>query len=361
MSIQFTASSRMPVADSEDPFKKYWWAILFGFVLTGAWLCLPVMETSVGSTRVDTSKPAFDPNSGSSLDSLENPGGAPGSALDLSMDGLGGRKSRSDEVIASMLYQAPAEVGGAAAAGKPLGASSGSASLAQQLKSVGAKKAKDASGWSEKAQRGFTAPHLSANGMSGLGSTSGGSGASASASSGIGAFGAKSAEIGFGSTHGLHDDGSADGPAPGGMQALRSAAKTAAAAAAAHSNDVAKGGAGSFFDGSKGADSSIGGPGGNDLGGAYEALDAAPTNLKMNDPKMDKKELKPPPATDVPTAADDNTKQMMMMLASTVVGGLIGGTTGQMVMMMGTMMMQQQASQAAEKRAMERQKSVSHG
>lgn len=347
MSFQLSAASpRMSVSvgAADDPYKKYWWAILAGLVLTGAWLCLPIMETPVGSARVDTSKPAVDPNAESSLDSVENPNGAAGGALDLSMDGAGKRKSRSDEAIASMLYQAPPEAG-AAAAGAPLGAATGSASLAQQLKSVGAKKPDD-SGWGEKAQRGFAAPHLSGGGgLSGMGSASGGS--SASASSGVSAFGASSAQIGLGSTRGLKDDGSADKMATG-MQALRGAAQTSMAAAAAKSNDAARGGSGAMFDGSKGQNAGIGGPAGGD-NGAYSALDAAPTNLKINDPKlMDKKELKDPPAADVPTAAggNDMAKQLAMMAATAVIGGLIPGVGGQMAMMMGMMMMQQQQAKA---------------
>lgn len=353
MSVQLSAASpRVSVGAADDPYKRYWWAILAGFVLTGAWLCLPILETPVGSARVDTSKPAADPNAESSLDSVENPSGAAGGALDLSMDGSGKRKSKSDEAIASMLYQAPPEAG-AAATGAPLGAASGSASLAQQLKNVGDKK-KDDSGWGEKAQKGFAAPRLGGGGgLSGVGSASGGSSASASASAGASAFGSSNAQIGFGSTRGLKDDGSADKMA-GGMQALRNAAKTSMAAAAAKSNDAARGGSGAMFDGSKGRNAGIGVPAGGD-GGAYSALDAAPTNLKLNDPKLNSKELKAPPAADVPTAATDQNKQMMMMLATTLVGGVIGGTTGQMVMMMGMMVMQQQQTKAAEAESAKRQ------
>lgn len=346
MSVQLSAASpRVSVAAADDPYKKYWWAILAGFVLTGAWLCLPILETPVGSARVDASKPAANPNAESSLDSVDNPNGAAGAALDLSMGGAGKRKSRSDEAIASMLYQAPPEAG-AAAAGAPLGAASGSASLAQQLKSVGDKK-KDDSGWGEKAQKGFAAPRLGGGGgLSGMGSASGGS--SASASAGASAFGSSNAQIGFGSTRGLKDDGSADKTAAG-MQALRGAAKASMAAAAAKSNDAARGGAAAMFDGSKGQNGVIGGPAGGD-NGAYAALDAAPTNLKLNDPKLNSKELKDPPAADVPSAAggDQMGKQLLMMAATAIIGGMIPGAGGQMVMMMGMMMMQQQQAKAAE-------------
>src|SRR3569832_2915644 len=152
------------------------------------------METPVGSIHVDThAKPgAADPAySEQSLDPSDNPSGAPGGARDLSMDGAK-RKSKSGdgtEDMTSMLYQAPPEPGAAAAAGKPLGdakAGSASASLAQQLKDAGKKT--DASGWNEKAQRGFSSPHLAGGSLPGFGSTSGGSSASAGGG-GNGAFG----------------------------------------------------------------------------------------------------------------------------------------------------------------------------
>jgi hypothetical protein len=361
MQSSFMASSpRVSVAPADDPYKKYWWGILAGFVLVGGWLCLPVMEAPVGSAHVDTSKPAVDPNAEQSLDSVDGSIGAAGSAIDLSMDGAGKRKSKSDEAIASMLYQAPPDAG-AAAAGAPLGAASSSISLAQQLKTVGSKKSDDTGGWGEKAQKGFTAPHLGGGGgLSGLGGGGGGSSASASASSGMGAFGSRASQIGFGSTKGLKDDGSAD-KAETGMQALKSAAQTSAAAAASKSNDAARGGSGSFFDGSKGATSDVGLPaGGPNDAGAYAALDAAPTNLKVNDPTLDKKELKPPPATDVPQAADNSQmmKQLAMMAATALIGGMIPGAGGQMVMMMGMMMMQQQQAKEAEAKSAAQQKAA---
>lgn len=333
--------------------------ILGGFVLTGAWLCLPIMETPVGSASVNTSKPAVDSGAEQSLDSV-GAGNATGSAIDLSMDGAGKRKGKSDEAIASMLYQAPPEAG-AAAAGAPLGSSTGgsSASLAQVLKSVGDKK-KDEAGWGEKAQKGFSAPRLGGSGMSGLGGGGGGSSASASASSGMGAFGSKGSQISFGGAKGLKDDGSADKTATGTQAALKGAAKASIAAAAAKSNDAARGGAGSFFDGSKGQAAAVGMPAGGPSGD-YAALDAAPTNLKLNDPKLDQKELKAPPGTDVPTAASDDNqmaKQMAMMVATAVIGGMLPGAGGQMVMMMGMMMMQQQQAQASAAKSAAEQKAA---
>lgn len=351
MSVQL--SPAMPrtsysVGSADDQYKKYWVAILIGFVVTGAWLCLPIMETPVGSTHVDASKPAVDPNASQSLDSVDNPSGAPG--LNLSMDGVKSRKSLSDQPVESMLYQAPAEAAaGAAAAGAPLGAASGGASgsLAQQLKDVGDKKSAS-SGWGEKAQRGFNAPHLGSS-LSGFGGTSGGSGASA----GVSAFGSSNAQIGFGTTKGLHEDGGADKAPAGGVAALRRVAAMSQQAAANRSNDGATSGGSRIFDGTKA--NAIGAPGGPAGAATYEALDAAPMNLKLNDPKLQNKELKEPAAVDVPSAAggSDMGKQLAMMAATVIVGGVVGGMAGTMIMSMGTMLIQQQESQAAEKRSQE--------
>ncbi|MDE2143432.1 MAG: hypothetical protein KGJ84_13575 [Elusimicrobia bacterium] len=344
MSVQLTAASprvTVSVSADDDPFKKYWWLILVGFVLTGLWLCLPGMEASVGSAHVDTSKPVAGATSEQSLDSVDNPAGAEGGALDLSMDGAGKRKDKGVESFESMLYQPPPEPG-AAAPGAPLGASAGSASLAQQLKSVGGAKAKDASGWDEKARTGFASPHLSGSGLSGAGSSSGGS--SASASAGGGAFGSSNAQISFGNTHGLKDDGGESASA-GGLAALRTAAKTAGAAAASRSNDAARAGVGSFFDGSKGRSAGIAGDAGGS--GTYAELDAAPANLKANNPDLNKKEIKAPPSTPAPASADNQMgKQLLMMAATAVIGGMIPGVGGQMVMMAGMMLMQQQQAKA---------------
>lgn len=351
MSVQLTAvSPRLSsVGAADDPYKKYWVAILIGFVMTGMWLCLPIMETPVGSAHVDTSKPAVDPNASQSLDSLDNPAGAQG--FSVSMEGLK-HKSKSDEPIESMLYQAPAEpTNGAAASGAPLGSASASASaasLAQALKDVGEKK--DASGWNEKAQKGFTAPRLS-GGLSGTGSASGGS--SASASAGVSSFGSSNAQIGFGATRGLRDDGSADAKAPvGGVAALRKVAQMTKQAAANRSGDAAVSSNSRIFDGAKAQ--GIGGPVGPAGAADYAALDAAPANLKLNDPKLDKKEIKEPTPADTPAAtSSDNGKQLAMMAASLLIGGAIGGTGGTMVMMMGQYMIQQQEARAAEQRSQE--------
>ena len=335
---------RMSVGAADDPYKKYWWVILGGFVLTGAWLCLPGMETPVGSIHVDTRAKAVDVSgSDQSLDGADNPAGAPGGALDLSMDGAKHKSKSGDEDMTSMLFQAAPETGAgtAAAAGKPLGdatAASASASLAQQLKDAG-KKA-DASGWNEKAQRGFTAPHLAGASLSGSGSASGGS--SASAGGGAGAFGTRNANVGFGTTQGLKDDGSAESA---GFKALKASAGNAAAPNLKGSAEAMHASMSQAFDGAKGK---APGAGMGAMSQAQAAYDAAPANLKANDPKFDSKKLPDPPSAPMPpSTGQDMGKQLAMMVGMALVGGMVGGMAGQMVMMVGTQMMQMQQQQAA--------------
>ncbi len=346
MSVNLSPVSarRYSVGAADDPYKKYWWAILAGFVVTGGWLFLPMMDTPVGSIHVDTSaKPGADAAaSDQSLDSVDNPSGAPGGALDLAMDGAKRKSKSGDEDMASMLYQ-PGPAAGAAAAGKPLGdataASAASiASLAQQLKDAG-KKA-DASGWTEKAQRGFNAPHLAGAGLAGRGAVSGGSCASAG---GNGAFGLHNANVGFETAHGLQDDG-ADSP---GLKALK-AAGGGAAPNLKGSDEALHAGGSAAFDGGKGktAGSTIG-MGTGAMAQAHAALDAAPANLKQNDPKLNSKTLPDPPSAPPPPSSSNMGQQMAMMLVGALVGGMVGGMAGQMIMMMGTTMMQQQQAQAA--------------
>ncbi|HEX4046784.1 MAG TPA: hypothetical protein VH309_03070 [Elusimicrobiota bacterium] len=332
------------VGAAEDPYKKYWWAILGGFALTGLWLCVPVMETSVGSVHVDTAKPSADAaGAEQNLDSADNPAGAPGGALDLSMDGAVHKSKGGNDDLTSMLYQAPPETG-AAAAGKPLGdaTAASAASLAQQLKDAGKKT--DASGWGEKAQRGFDGPHLAGGGLPGAGSLGGG-GSSASAGGSVGAFGTRSADVGMTSTRGLQDDGQ---PESAGFKALKASAGAAAAPNLRGSDEAMHAGMSQAFDGAKGK--AVAQVGTGAMAQANGALSAAPANLKLkpNDPKLDVKNLPDPPAAPTPASTSQNMGQQLAMMAATVlIGGLIPGVGGQMAMMMGMMMMQQQQQQAA--------------
>ena len=329
---------------ADDPYKRYWWAILAGFVAVGVWLCVPLMETPVGSVRVGAAKPEVDvAGAEQSLDSADNPSGAPGGAIDLSMGGA--RESKGADETVSRLYQALPEAG-AAAAGNPLGgAAAPVASLARQLKDAG--KRADSSGWAEKAQRGFAAPRLSGGGLSGSGSVGGGFSASAG---GSGVFGSRNAEVGLAETRGLRDDGSADSAAPAGVKALKASAAASAPSRLQGSNESMSAVMSRPFDGvGVKAAASIGA---GALAQANAALDAAPANLKANDPKLDVRKMTPPnpPAAAPANAGQDMVSQLLMMGATTLIGGMIGGAGGQMVMMMATQMIQQQQAAAASAR-----------
>jgi hypothetical protein len=60
----------MKVKKDNDPFKKYWWVILLGFAGVGAWVCMPLMDTPVGSASV---KPHGLSTENQSLDSAATP------------------------------------------------------------------------------------------------------------------------------------------------------------------------------------------------------------------------------------------------------------------------------------------------
>ncbi|UPT73035.1 MAG: hypothetical protein M0D55_14165 [Elusimicrobiota bacterium] len=323
---------RYAVSGADDPFKKYWWAILLGIGFTAMWLIMPMMgEKAVGSTSIDTSKPKVDENVEQSFAD-----GEVGNGLDLSMaDAI--KKRKDDPAFTSSLMfpppeggETPADGATAGSAAKGAAGAAGSTSLAAALKEVG----KSDGGWGEKkAQRGFDQPKLSGTGMSGLGSASGGR--AGSAGGGSSAFGSANANVGFGRAGGL--SGSVkDEEAPlvkGSIAALQAAASQSVAGANNSSNDAARNSLSQAFDGAKGG-SKIGGPGGGP-GGRYASLDTAPINLKLADPKLNEKKLEAPPMTDlgVSKSNDDEqmAKQMAMQLVGAVVGGMIGGPVGGIV------------------------------
>lgn len=339
-------SSRVAVRPSDDPYKKYWWVILAGFGVTGAWLCLPMMESSVGSTRIDTSAPAQGiPSGEGSLDSSDNPNGAPGSTLDLSMDIGAGRKRKADGTLASSLYQAPEEENVPGVVEAPTaGAAASGGTLASALAKAAAS---DPTGWGgQKPQKGFTQPKLGGS-MPGLGSGGGSSGASASAGFGGGssAFGSRNANVGYAGTQGLKgrvDDMAAPKDAKG---ALVRAASQATKTANLRSKDGQVGGMSALFDGAraKGGADIAGGGEALGSGGVYGELDAAPTNLKLNDPNLDKKEFKEVPSQVANTKdnrSEEFKQQMAIMIATTLIGGMVGGAAGGMIASMGGQMAQ---------------------
>jgi hypothetical protein len=339
---------RYAVSDADDPFKKYWWAILMGIVFTALWLLTPMLgEKSVGSSAVSTSTPKVDTNVEQTL------AADAGDGINLSMDGTG-HKRKEDGLFGSSLYEAPPEEKTAAAAAtagsKGLGSATGS-TLASELKKV----SESSGGWAEKAQRGFGAPKLAGGSLSGMGAASGGR---AGASSGSSAFGSSNANIGFANTKGLSGGGpDADAAAKSkGMGALQAASAQALLAAANKSNDGARNSMSQAFDGAK-SGNKIGG-GGSVLSGAYAALDAAPANLKLDDPKLNEKKMEAPPATgaDVGQSAMDDSqlgKQIAMQVAGAVLGAVIGGPMGSVVTTVIMQAIQRQMDQEEKVRQLE--------
>ena len=350
---------RQAVSDADDPFKKYWWVILLGIAFTGIWLLMPMLgEKSVGSDSYQSAKPKVEENVEQSLSSADA-----GNGIDLSMEGTG-RQRKEDGALGSSLYMAPDEpVPAAAAAGAAASATPGkaSASLASALKKVS-----EGTGWDEKAQKGFKAPQLAGGSLSGMGAAGGGK--AGSAAGGLGAFGSRNANVGFGSTRGLSGDvKEQQAPRANGMGALKATAGLAADAARNSSNDGARGALSQGFDGGKpGSKIGGGGSGGAVLSGGYAALDAAPINLKLDDPKLNGKEIKPPEKPETAdageSAADDEAmaQQLAMQMVGIVVGGMIGGPVGGIVTnaINKAVENQQAKTDAKEKEQLERHKQI---
>jgi len=286
---------------------------------------MPLMDTATGSAGLERGlKPADQ-----SLDSLANPNGAPGQAVDLSMEGTY-RKKKAEDQMTSSLYQPLPET---AAPGAPLaaGAAPASASFAAALKEISKKT--DASGWGGAApQKGFTPPKGNFSGLSGFG---GGGGGGSGAALSLGAFGTAVAKTGVTTTRGLGplDSGQgAKGGAPA-MSSLKAAQAQGLAAAMQRSGDASAALARASFDGSRGG-SAISGGQGESLGGSYANLDAVPMNLKPNNPELNKFNYQPVPA--VVAAMDTSAEQkraLVMAVAGALIGGLIGGPAGNAISM----------------------------
>lgn len=352
MSVMLSpVAPRYAVSDADDPFKKYWWAILMGIVFTALWLLTPMLgEKSIGSTAIDTSKPKVSDDVEQSLTADA------GDGINLSMEGTGKPRKEAD-IFGSSLYQPPPEdpalKAGATAGSAALGSASASASggtLAGELKKVS-----ESNGWGEKPQRGFTSPRLSGGSLSGLGSAGGGKAGSASASAGLGAFGSKNAKIGFGSASGLSGSVEEDKvPEAQGLAVLKAAASESRLAALSTSNDDARSSLSKAFDGAKGG-SKIGGDKVGEVPGNYGALDTAPVNLKLDDPKLNGKKIEAPPPAEVPASKGDDMmgQQMAMQLGGALLGAMIGGPVGGIVTQVVMQAVQRQMDQQQKVRDLE--------
>ena len=334
----------MNIKRNSDPFKKYWWVLLLIFGAVGGWVCLPLLDLGVGSGAGYQGSHGLN-TAEQSLDSLGNPQGAPGQALNLSMDGAYRKKAQAAGAQTSSLYQPPEGAAHASAASV-----SASANLADALKAVSKKSGP--SGWGGAAHEGgFNAPRANFSGLSGLdGGRAGGSGSGASLS--LDSFATAKPEVGMTTTRGLGapplGSTQAQSRAMGSLQTARSRSM---AAVGLHSGDAASSLASSAFDGNRGGTEISASP----QGGAYANLDAVPMNLKPNNPDANKFDYNPVPGLAPPKNTDGEMMKMMLMsIASMVIGGLIGGIPGQIVssvLMMGMMKTQNSASNVTHQTA----------
>lgn len=349
----------LKIERGSDPFKKYWWVLLVVFGGVFGMVCLGSMSGGDGgsASASDAEQGLRTADGRSSLDPTENPAGAPGGAIDLSMGGLGKRKG-NDGPITSSLFLAPDEPA-ASTATAVASVGGGSRGLADALRDISRSRAADPTGWGgQKAQRGFksasafAAPKANFGGLSGLGGGSSASAASVSAGSlSGGGFGSDGRQrVGISSARGLQDDGKGDGTT--GFHALKNAARAMGLAARSGDLGSAMAMGGRTFDGGGGGGRISAGKGTMAEGGVGANLTAAPVNLKANDPKLDDFKYEPPPATDSGPAVDKNAqlKQMEQMMMMMVVGGIMSAAlgpagamvTGPMMMMMTQMNQNQQ-------------------
>lgn len=352
----------LKIERGSDPFKKYWWVLLVVFGGVFGMVCLGSMSGgdggSASASDAEQGLRTAD-GRGSSLDPTENPAGAPGGAIDLSMGGIRKRKG-GDGPITSSLFLAPDEP--AASTATAVASAGGSRGLADALRDISRSRAADPTGWGgQKAQRGFKsasgafqAPKAAFGGLSGLGGGSSASAASVSAGSASGfggGFGNDGLQrVGVSNTRGLQDDGKGDGTT--GFHALKNAARAMGLAARSGDLGAAMAMGGRTFDGGGGGGRISAGKGTIAEGGVGANLNAAPVNLKANDPKLNDFKYEPPPATDSGPAIDKNAqlKQMEQMMMMMVVGGIMSAAlgpagamvTGPMMMMMTQMNQNQQ-------------------
>lgn len=311
------------IRKSEDPFKKYWWVILLAFGGVGAWVCVPMMDTPIGAGSPGMERGLRPADQ--SLDALDNPQGAPGGAVDLSMEGAYRRKSSGSEMTSS-LYQPPPET---SAAGSPIGSEAPAASFAQALKAVADRRAsKDES--AQAARKPFNPPRANFSGLSGFGS---GSGGGSGAAFKTGAFGTAKPNVGFATTRGLggFSDGAAGGRAPV-MASLKGAKAAGQSASLQQKGELAKALASTRFDGNRVGGGLISAEDTQSLGGSGVGEDATPMDLKENDLSANSYKYEPVPQAVAPMDTSEEAKrQVMIAIAGALVGGIIGGTAGNLI------------------------------
>jgi len=341
--------------------KNNWWLVIVLFVGIIVWINSSRMpETGSDSVAIPKAGKNAGEQSLRSLDSTENPQGAPGSSLGLEMPSQGssaGKDSEPQQI--SSLFQAP---GGAA--GMPLTGDqtvSGSAvpgtgadTLAAALKRVGDSTSRSSErgahgGWGDQAvHTGFSTPRAR---FGQLPSRAGG--ASSSASSTI------EKPFGLGGNPGLVESRAPDlkdakvstrlgrmGVNEGSqsLQALKGVEKAASSSLAGNTERAAGIGQKTFDAAGSQSKSIAGGPGSAAGVGMQDGMDV-PANLKGTDfGAISKKEFTPPPvgASAAVTSANNNNQMMMMMMMMMMMGPVLGPSFSAMApaMMMGMTMAQ---------------------
>ncbi|TBR21370.1 hypothetical protein EPO15_10490 [bacterium] len=366
-----------------DPLKDYGWILLAAVLFVGGWLSLSSPSGTGGdNVQIAAREDASAEQSLRSLDSAQNPSGAPGGAME--MPGGKGAAGASDAAASGgagaaaasgSLYQAPGAAAGspipegageaieAAAKGQTSG---GGTSLAEALKGVADSPAKvPDNGWGGAAPRSGFAKPKAAFGQVGA-SRSGGGG---STSAGLVVV---DRAFGTGGNVGLNLGPGLDGAA-GTAGKLAAAAKGAnleglKAARKASQDSLRQGDEMAVSKGRQSFDGGAAGKGALDQlkatpGGAGMASDdGVPMNLKANDPsKIDKKKIELPEIKGKEVVDSSNQQQMqqqmMMMMMGMMMMGVMGPAGGQMMGMMMPMMQMGMQMQQQEQLHKDRVKS----
>ncbi len=310
------------IKKQSDPFKKYWWLILLAFGLVGLWVCYPAFNSSSSASIAGAEQGLHPVNQ--SLDSTQNPNGAPGGPVDLSMKSFEayGKKALIDP-FASLLFSPP---------------STSKSAVASSPKKSGKKSSQWADALASLASRGQTGaaaaapPALSVafpkgnfSSLSGLGGSEGSIAPSGGSSGGgLSGFGSHTPKIGISYAHGTSGGGSSQSNGGGAMGALKNAAAQMKSAALALNGTQSGALSSQVFDGGAIGAGLIKNPKG--MSNAIGIGQGTPMNLKANNPKLNQSKPNAVPAMPPQMAQQPSMmQQIMTMLMMALVGGVTGG------------------------------------
>lgn len=357
--------------------KDYGWILLVLVLFVGGWLSLSSPSSTGGDNiQIAEREDVSAEQSLRSLDSAENPAGAPGGTMEMP-GGRSAASSAGDKGAAGAsgsLYQAPG-----AAAGSPIpegaaeaieaaakGQTAGGTSLAEALKGVADSPSKvPDNGWGGATpQSGFAKPKA-AFGQIGASRSGGGSSTSAglvTVDKAFGTGGNVALNLGSGLDGAAGTAGKLAAAAKGAnLEGLKAARKTSQDALKQGDEMAVSNGRKSFDGGAagKGAlDQLKATPGGSGVA----SDDGVPMNLKANDPsKIDKKKIELPEIKGKEVVDSSNQQQMqqqmMMMMMGMMMMGVMGPAGGQMMGMMMPMMQMGMQMQQQEQLSKDRVKS----